>query len=136
MLADLSGTKWSGSGELWLDPLGNEVAECEVTGEFTAETFTYQWSYEGEAQEGSFAFRDGSATWTDTWHQKNPVECAAMADEWGLITVQHDYSTPYGEWRWRSKFARRPDGSLIVQMTNIAPWGEEGRAVRMTLTES
>jgi hypothetical protein len=29
---------------------------------------------------------------------------------------------------------RPPAGELVLQMTNITPWGEEARAVRMTFT--
>jgi len=41
---------------------------------------------------------------------------------------------PAGEgppWGWRVAVAHRPSGELVLQMTNIKPWGEDGRAVRM-----
>jgi hypothetical protein len=30
--------------------------------------------------------------------------------------------------------SERPSGELVLQMTNVAPWGEEQRAVRMVFT--
>ena len=35
------------------------------------------------------------------------------------------------DWGWRTSVAQRPSGELVLQMTNIAPWGERARAVRM-----
>lgn len=39
-------------------------------------------------------------------------------------------------WGWQSKLSERPDGTLVLQMTNFAPWGEEGRAARMVFTRT
>ncbi len=129
---DLAGS-WAGKGELWLDPLGNEVHECECAAVIDGNTMRYTWSYDGEPQEGVFTVRDGGATWVDSWHQKTGAECETVPDAWGIVAVQHGYSAPgYGDWRWRTTLACRPDGALVFQMTNVTPWGEEGRAVRMT----
>lgn len=50
----------------------------------------------------------------------------------GLFTVKSTYEVPSNpNWGWQSKLTELPDGTLVLQMTNIAPWGEEGRAVRM-----
>jgi hypothetical protein len=46
--------------------------------------------------------------------------------------IHHTYDVPSTlSWGWESKLTERPDDSLVLQMTNIAPWGEEDRAVRM-----
>ena len=46
-------------------------------------------------------------------------------------------SYPAGEgpdWGWRLRVCLRTMGPerLVLQMTNVTPWGEEARAVRMT----
>ena len=77
---ELVGTRWTGTGELWLDPEGNEAKRCECT-----------------------------------------------------IAVPAGDGPPWG---WRTKLSLRAMGGegLVLQMTNIAPWGESGRAVRMVAT--
>lgn len=130
----LQGSEWKGQTELWLDPAGNEVNISDCTLAIEPEALSYTWVYEGNTQTGSFTFFKGGATWTDSWHQPEPVRCKELPDAWGLFTVESSYAAPPGaDWGWRSKLSQRPDGSLVLQMTNIAPWGEEGRAVRMML---
>lgn len=131
-LAKAAGTQWRGKGELWLDPEGNvaEFYDCELT--VDNDTVRYSWSYEGEEKKGAFTFVATGATWVDSWHQKNLVRCSHVPNAWSIFTVNHEYSVPgYPNWGWRSQLSERPDGSLVLQMTNITPWGEEGRAVRM-----
>jgi len=54
---------------------------------------------------------------------------------WVFFTVHHAYDVlDNPSWGWQSKLSERPDGCLILQMTNITPWGEEERAVRMAFT--
>ncbi|MBE9103159.1 DUF1579 family protein [filamentous cyanobacterium LEGE 07170] len=131
-LTEFQGSEWKGKAELWLDPAGNDVDVSECTLAIKPGVVSYTWAYEGETQTGSFTFDDSGTTWTDSWHQPEPVHCASLSGAWGIFTVQHSYSTPSSpDWGWRSKLSQRPDGSLVLQMTNIAPWGEEGRAVRM-----
>ncbi len=127
--------QWVGTGELWLDPEGNSVIRYDCSLEFESDALHYTWSYEGQARQGSFTFNEDGALWSDTWHQPNPTQCAEVANAWGLFTVEHSYDVPSNpSWGWRSKLSERPNGDLILQMTNIAPWGEEGRAVRMTFS--
>ncbi|MEM6252559.1 MAG: hypothetical protein AAF821_06505 [Cyanobacteria bacterium P01_D01_bin.156] len=131
-LNDFQETKWKGTAELWLDPAGNNADVSECTLQIEANVLSYTWVYEDEIKTGSFTFHESSATWVDSWHQKTPVQCLDLAEAWGLFTVHYSYGDPSGPpWGWRSKLSKRPDGSLVLQMTNIAPWGEEGRAVRM-----
>lgn len=134
-LKNLSGTEWSGRGELWLDPDGNnsEKYDCELN--IGIDAIHYSWVYEGQRIEGSFSFNEGGAIWVDGWHQKGCVHCANESGVWGIFTVRHTYAVPGNpDWGWRSQLSQRPNGSLVLQMTNIAPWGEEGRAVRMVFT--
>ena len=135
--AKLVDTNWTGTGELWLDPEGNNADQygCELDVETDA--IYYTWCYENETKKGSFTFDDSGATWLDTWHQPKLVECLYVPDTWGLFTVKNTYDVPSSPcWGWQSKLSERPDGTLVLQMTNIAPWGEEGRAVRMVFTRT
>ena len=135
-LTRLVGTEWTGRGELWLDPEGNNVDRCDCALRIETDALHYTWSYKGRNIAGSFAIEEGGATWTDSFHQPVPAICRDVPGAWGLFTVQHSYEVPSNpSWGWRSKLSERPNGDLILQMTNIAPWGEEGRAVRMTFTK-
>ncbi|MEM9897705.1 MAG: hypothetical protein AAF789_15215 [Bacteroidota bacterium] len=125
-------SKWKGTAELWLDPAGNNADVSECTLQIETNVLSYTWVYEDEIKTGSFTFHESGATWVDSWHQATSVKCLDLVEAWGLFTVQYSYGAPSGPvWGWRSKLSKRPDGSLVLQMINIAPWGEEGRAVRM-----
>ena len=131
-LTKFSGTKWKGKGELWQDPEGNsaELYDCELIVENDA--INYSWFYNNETKNGRFTFNKNGISWTDSWHQKNTVQCFSVPNAWGIFTLNYEYPVPDNpNWGWRSKLSERPDGSLVLQMTNIAPWSEEGRAVRM-----
>ena len=92
----------------------------------------YSWFYENETRKGSFRFNESGAIWVDSWHQPKSVQCLNVPEAGGIFTVSHTYDVPDNpSWGWQSKLSERPDGSLVLQMTNITPWGEEGRAVRM-----
>ena len=135
-LSNLAGTNWIGTGELWLDPGGNEAYLYDCQLQITSDAVSYNWIYEGETKQGSFTFNEDGAIWIDSWHQPDPAKCTNVLDEWGLFTVKHSYAVPSNpSWGWRSKLAQRPDDTLVLQMTNITPWGEEGRAVRMIFTQ-
>lgn len=128
----LDSTDWLGTGELWLDPDGNDADLCECSLAVKSEVLLYSWSYRGETKRGSFEFFEGGAIWSDSWHQPESAKCLNVRNDKGLFAVEHSYSDPSEpSWNWRSQLSERPDGSLVLQMTNIAPWGEEGRAVRM-----
>ncbi len=136
-LTELQGSDWSGSGELWLDPEGNDVDRCDCALRFETDALHYTWSYDGQTREGSFTFEESGATWADSFHQPEPAKCADVPDAWGLFTVEHTYGAPSSPpWGWRTKLSERPNGDLVLQMTNLAPWGEEGRAVRMTFSRA
>jgi hypothetical protein len=130
------GTEWVGKGELWLDPLGDDVTRYECTLRVEREAVRYTWQYEGKTHEGAFVLGDASARWSDSWHQPSAVECAVVGDAWGLLALHSTYEAPGGPpWGWRTVLSERPTGELVLQMTNIAPWGEEARAVRMVLAK-
>jgi hypothetical protein len=132
-LARFAGTEWTGSGELWLDPLGDQAHRYDCTLSIKAGSLSYTWSHEGKAHRGDLALRDdGTATWSDTWHQPKPAGCRPIPDAWGILALHYTYpGSATEEWDWRIGLYQRPVGELVLQMTNIASWGEEARAVRM-----
>ncbi|MEH6345320.1 MAG: hypothetical protein V7785_09555 [Bermanella sp.] len=134
-LIKLEDTQWSGTGELWLDPEGNVVERCHCTLKIKENALHYTWSYQDQSQNGKFTFSEAGASWIDSWHQPEQAICSEVKDAKGLFTVEHIYNgSPSNGWAWRSKLSKRPDDSLVLQMTNITPWGEESRAVRMIFT--
>jgi hypothetical protein len=134
-LDELANTSWVGRGELWLDPLGNEALTSDAAIDVSSEAVEYRWSYEGKPQTGSLALRSGGADFTDTFHSQTVMPCVATSGARALVDVTGSYPAGEGpEWGWRIMLALRPSGELVLQMTNIAPWGEECRAVRMICT--
>jgi hypothetical protein len=131
-LRELIGSRWQGKGELWLDPMGNEVTVYPCSISIDAAVVRYTWEYEGKTHEGSYVLRDGGADFKDSWHSPDAMACAALPGGWGLMSVEGTYAAGDGpRWGWRSTLSLRPSGELVLQMTNVAPWGEHGRAVRM-----
>jgi len=132
-LAPWNGSRWKGSSELWLDPLGDKGVSCAAGLEVGETSLSYTWSYEGKAQQGSVSLGESSATFRDSWHQPEEMQCRLLSGARGIFQVEGSYG-PEQDWGWRiGLFLRQPTGELVLQMTNIAPWGEEARAVRMTL---
>jgi hypothetical protein len=129
----LANTRWTGTSELWLDPAGNTALTSDCSIAVVPNGITYSWSYEGKTHEGKLVLKaDGSAEFTDTFHSPAAMACAAVASPWALVDVLGTYAAGDGpRWGWRITVSRRPDAELVLQMTNITPWGEDGRAVRM-----
>jgi hypothetical protein len=126
-------TEWVGTGELWLDQLGNKAQSYECTLTVGTDDVSYTWQHEDKSQQGEYRLReDGSALWSDSWHQPEVIECRPVPGAKGLFGVECSYQAPgTPDWGWRMGLSQRPTGELVLQMTNITPWGEEGRAVRM-----
>ncbi len=130
-LGDLNGTKWAGSAELWLDPLGDQASRSDCTVTVAGDGVVYTWSHEGQSHEGRITLRGESAEYSDSWHHPAAMKCERLRGAAGLFQVQGCYG-PDQDWGWRiGLFHRAPTDELVLQMTNIAPWGEEARAVRM-----
>lgn len=132
-LADLNGTEWHGTGELWLDPFGDEASRSPCSLQIEGNTVRYQWVHNDTPQQGVIELGPSMATFVDTFHSQQTMECRPLADAPGIFQVQGTYGAPPELWSWRiGLFYRSPLAQLVLQMTNIAPWGEETRAVRMT----
>jgi len=135
-LNDLNGTSWAGRHELWLDPLGDEVTRGDCTISVGADVVGYTWESDGATNAGSITLRDDEAEFVDTWHQPEPMHCRLLPNGRALFQAEGEYGPDSG-WGWRIGLVRRtPTDELVLQMTNIAPWGEETRAVRMTCTRN
>lgn len=136
-LSKLAATEWTGKGELWLDPAGDQAHRYECTLRIETGAVRYTWQHEGKEHKGEILIREGGgAQWTDTWHQAQPVEVHPIAGAWGLFAGHYTYRAGSEEWGWRMGLYRRPTGELVLQMTNITSWGEEARAVRMIVSKA
>jgi len=129
-------TEWSGGSELWLDPAGNDAELSDARLRVESERITYTWSYKRTEQTGEIGWTDAGLVWKDTWHQPENVLLRPLPRHGGLLAGAYSYPAGDGpDWHWRVNLAQRPDGTLVLQMTNIAPWGEEARAVRMVFRQ-
>lgn len=130
-------TRWSGSSELWLDPTGDEAEHSEASLQVGSGGIDYTWSFRGKEQTGRIE-RDGQGLrWKDSWHQPGFVQLEAVREHGAMMAGEYSYPAGEGpDWHWRIKLAERPDGTRVLQMTNIAPWGEETRAVRMVFRDT
>ena len=130
-LADLDGSRFAGIAELWLDPTGDQVERSDFTLAVDGTTVSYTRSHDGKGQSGSIAVVGESAEFVDTFHSPEAMKCEAVSGARGLFQLEGRYG-PDSDWGWRIGLSfRTPTGELVLQMTNIAPWGEEARAVRM-----
>jgi hypothetical protein len=130
-VCDHHGTTWSGQSELWVDPAGNDVEVSDATLRVGAGEIVYTWVHDGTPQSGELRWNGELLQWKDSWHQPDDVPLTLVTGHGSLIAVEYSYSAGKGsEWHWRIKLSERPDATLVVQMINIAPWGEEALAVR------
>lgn len=133
-LHDLLGTTWIGAAELWLDPLGDSADRSDCTLSIVDKGVRYTWHYDGEKHRGEITLGDDGATFIDTWHQPEAMDCVVLSDHGSLLQIRGAYG-PDADWGWRIMLSwRQATDELVLQMTNIAPWGEEARAVRMVGT--
>lgn len=132
-LSELEGSAWRGSAELWLDPLGNDAFRSDCAMSISKNVVSYTWSHEGKRHEGSLTLGDDGATFADTFHAVEPMTFRRIESSPGLVVLYGVYG-PDSDWGWRIGLCLRPSGELVLQMTNVTPWGEEARAVRMILT--
>lgn len=137
-LLALVGTRWQGEAELWLDPLGNTAEQSACTLSVESDAVRYSWSHQGKSHQGVLAWTDAGAVFTDSFHYPGKMDCLDVPDSWALLDVCGNYAAGEGpEWGWRLTLSsREPTGELVLQMTNVCPWGEHGRAMRMACRRS
>ncbi len=129
-----AGSEWSGTSELWVDPSGNEGETSDATLKVGDDSMTYTWAFRGTPHSGELTWAADGLRWHDSWHQPAPVALTPVAGHGALLAGEYSYLAGSGpDWHWRIKLVQRPDDTLVLQMTNIAPWGEEARAVRMVV---
>ena len=134
-LSELLGTSWAGECEVWLDPLGDEVQKGKCSLNIVDGRISYSWERDGSEERGTLTVGDDEVIFTDTFHSPEAMTCRSLADARGLLQFEGTYG-PSEDWGWRIALVyRAPMDNLVLQMTNIAPWGEEARAVRMTLKQ-
>ena len=128
-LNDLVGSRWKGTSELWEDPMGDVVQKSDCTIAVNDGEITYTWAYKGEAKEGRIKLTADGGEFQDSWHQEKPATAKRVDNPRSIATLEFSYMETWG---WRINLCyREPMEQLVIQMTNIAPWGEEARAVRM-----
>ncbi len=138
---DLAGTAWAGTSELWLDPLGNVAETSPCTVEIASGAVRYTWAFRGAPHQGTITLGGEGGVFTDSFHSPAPMACRAVPS-WALVDLAGTYAAGDGPpWGWRLTLCLRPpyEGApetLVLQMTNVAPWGEEMRAVRMVATRT
>jgi hypothetical protein len=136
-LNDLAGTDWAGTAELWLDPQGNDARISTCTLHVEPDGLRYTWQYENTPHEGRITVDGDRGEFVDSWHSPAPMRFARERESPALIALLGSYQAGEGPpWGWRLLLSLRPpwEGAperLVLQMTNITPWGEEARAVRM-----
>lgn len=130
---DLAGTAWTGTSELWLDDVGDTAERCDCSVAVGPDVVTYTWSYQGAPHTGRLALTATGAEFSDTWHSPTAMACDAVVGSWARCEVAGTYGAGDGpRWGWRIAVCHRPESDeLVILMTNVAPWGEAMRAVRM-----
>lgn len=132
---------WKGKSTLhlsWEEPPKN-LQTSESTLKLTLSknamyaTVHYTWSYNDEAQEGTFliasddAKNETQAAWSDTWHMPYPIMlCQGTVNP---FKVTGDYSGGDQTWHWRTEISKDGD-TLKLEMISISPDGKEEWAVR------
>jgi hypothetical protein len=140
-LCSLKGS-WSGDNQLWLEPdkppfkaPNTATLTPLLDGRFVR--MDYNWSFEGEAQAGSYLFGYEStngkvtAAWIDSWHYGEKIMiCHGKVAENSGVNVLGFYPAPEGsDWGWRTVVEPIKDDAFHLLMYNITPQGVEMLAV-------
>jgi hypothetical protein len=90
-----------------------------------------------QSHKGSITLRDGGADFDDTFHAAETMAFEPWPVPGALLSLIGSYAVGGGPaWGWRIVVGLRPSGELVLQMTNVTPWGEDGRAVRMVFSRA
>lgn len=69
----LAGSRWHGTAELWLDPLGNAAQVSACTLELDAASVRYTWAFSGIAHHGAIEIGSAGGRFTDRFHAPVPM---------------------------------------------------------------
>ena len=134
---------WRGTKQLYLAPPPEPPASSPSTLSVSALAgdaflqFSYNWSYEGEAQSGVLWLGvddEDAATvaWVDSFHMSSRIMfCTGKAHD-GSAEVLGSYAAPPGpDWSWRITIQSASTAELKIVMHNISPEGQEDLAVQI-----
>jgi hypothetical protein len=126
VLAALDGA-WTGTMRLWLEA-DAPPDESGSTATLIGGRLHWTWSFGGAPKAGWIDPAD--LTWADSFHQPEPKPLRPMPRPGALLSGDYTYPAPEGpDWGWQVVLSQRPDGALVLQMTNLCPWGESAPAV-------
>lgn len=95
-LAELAGSRWSGKGELWLDPLGNTAHESDCTIAIDDGAVHYTWSHEGTDHIGHVTLGESGAEFQDSFHAAEPMQFEYVADAPSIFKLTGTYMEVWG----------------------------------------
>lgn len=139
---------WTGTKQLYLEPppapaLSSPLklsVHAVAGGNFLQ--FNYDWTYEGEKQEGVLFFggdeeNAASAAWVDSFHMSSKImSCIGSVTE-GAAELRGSYAAPPGpDWGWRITIRSVSPNKLMIVMHNISPEAQEDLAVQIECTRS
>lgn len=141
-LAAMTGD-WEGTFKLWFEP-GDPVCVSKQTGSIRPVLggrfllHEYETEMNGEPISGIALYGchlDGQA-WEAAWGESfgtgtQLMYCTGSADAGKGFNVLGSYGDGQGgpDWGWRTEIEQPDADTLVIVMTNIAPQGEEAKAV-------
>lgn len=138
--------EWQGTKQLYFSPppepaisSPSKLSVIPIAGGSFLQ-FNYDWSYEGETQQGVLIFGSdeenaASAAWVDSFHMSSkvmPLIGTAAAES---ADVRGTYAAPPGpDWGWRIALRSASPSEFQIVMHNISPEGQEDLAVQIDYT--
>jgi hypothetical protein len=119
--------KYAGKHELWMRP-DTPALEGDVRASLDDNVLSWTWTLDDDKHEGRLHL-DGSS-WQDSFHQSEAAPLQAAPAHGARFGFSCQYGPPDSPWTWLIAVCERPEGQLVVQMTNITPWGERQLAVQ------
>jgi hypothetical protein len=135
--------EWNGANRLhlpWMteNPVqeSNSLAKVGTAAGGKFLSIEYDWTFEGQSQDGILLLSQEkesskvSAVWLDSWHNGDKFMSLAGTITNNLVELKGFYSVPdHPDWGWRLTILPGGEGSLKIEMFNVAPEGEEMLAV-------